>query len=350
MVLKNEYKPLLYLSIAIIVATIIVGLAIKYLLPFIFGAIIAFLIEPLVRLGEKLKIKRSYSSLIVLLGIFTLIIYLSILSISRITVELGKLVIILPNYYNLIYELWNKLSFILYYISKYVPKETLDYLNNNWDQIITYISSYISNFYSFLVNKLILIPGLILFLIFTFLSSYFFSKDKYKILNTLKNVLPNSLHKKLENIQIELFLSFIGLIKAQIILVVISTAITIIGFYILKIDYALTLGLICGLLDILPLFGPSLIFIPWMLYLIIIGNVNFAVYLLIIYLIVIGTRQILQAKVIGSNLGLDPTIALIAIYLGIKVFGFLGLFLGPLIAVIIRAAVHSGLIPPLVKK
>lgn len=350
MVIKNEYKPLLYLGISIIIATIIVTLTIRYLLPFVFGVIIAFLIEPLVKFAERLNIKRTYSSLIILLGIFTLIIYIIILSISRITVELGKLVTILPNYYNLIYELWNKLNFALYNISKYIPKETLDYLNNNWDQVISYVSTYISNFYSFLLNKLVLIPGVIVFLIFTFLASYFFSKDKHKILDTLKRILPASLHKKLENIQIELFLSFIGLIKAQIILVIISTAITIVGFYILKVDYALTLGLICGLLDILPLFGPSLIFIPWILYLIITGSVSFAVYILIIYLVVIGTRQILQAKVIGSNLGLDPTLALIAIYLGIKIFGFLGLFLGPLIAVIIRAAVHSGLVPPLSKK
>ncbi|KYO65778.1 sporulation integral membrane protein YtvI [Thermovenabulum gondwanense] len=350
MVLKNEYKPLLYLGISIIIATIIVTLTIRYLLPFVFGVIIAFLIEPLVKFAERLNIKRTYSSLIILLGIFTLIIYIIILSISRITVELGKLVTILPNYYNLIYELWNKFNLALYNISKYIPKETLDYLNNNWDQVISYVSTYISNFYSFLLNKLVLIPGVIVFLIFTFLASYFFSKDKQKILDTFKRILPTSLHKKLENIQIELFLSFIGLIKAQIILVIISTAITIAGFYILKVDYALTLGLICGLLDILPLFGPSLIFIPWILYLILTGSVSFAVYILTIYLVVIGTRQILQAKVIGSNLGLDPTLALIAIYLGIKIFGFLGLFLGPLIAVIIRAAVHSGLIPPLSKK
>ncbi|WP_281273749.1 AI-2E family transporter [Biomaibacter acetigenes] len=163
----------------------------------------------------------------------------------------------------------------------------------------------------------------------------------------LMNILPDTLQEKIKKVQIELFLSFINMIKAQVILVTISTTITILGFYILKVDYALTLGLICGLLDILPLFGPSLVFIPWIIFSVIMGNISFAMGLLILYVIIIGSRQIFQAKIIGQNLGIDPLLTLVSIYLGIEIFGFMGLFIGPLVVVIMRALIHSGIIPPL---
>ena len=150
-------------------------------------------------------------------------------------------------------------------------------------------------------------------LIFIFLFSYFISKDKNKIIETVKNIFPEQLQEQVKSIQLELIFSFIRLIKAQIILVLVSTIITVTGFYILKIDYALTLGIICGLLDIMPLVGPSLIFIPWIIYLFVVGNTKIALGLLLLYVIMIGSRQVLQAKVVGQNLGIDPLLTLVSI-------------------------------------
>ena len=118
----------------------------------------------------------------------------------------------------------------------------------------------------------------------------------------------------------------------------------------LNVDYALILGLICGILDFLPVFGPSLIFIPWIIICFIIGNIKLALGLFALYLIILGSRQIFQAKLVGKNLGIDPLVALLSIYLGIQFFGFIGLFIGPLVVVVVRALMHTGIIPPLNKK
>ena len=191
--------------------------------------------------------------------------------------------------------------------------------------------------------------NILVLLIFVFLFCYFFTKDKDKIVESIKCLFPDQLQEKVKSIQLELFFSFIRLIKAQLILVFFSTVITVTGFYILKVDYALTLGIICGLLDIMPLVGPSIIFIPWIIYSIIIGNTYFSIGLLILFVIILGSRQLLQAKVIGKNLGIDPLLTLVSIYLGITIFGWKGLFIGPLVIVIVRALTHSGIIPPLRK-
>jgi sporulation integral membrane protein YtvI len=354
MIEKTDYKPLLYLGLAIIIVTMLISVTIEYLFPFVAGILIAVMIEPVVdAMEKKVKLDRGVAVTTILIAIFCLLVYFSTVIATRLTFELGKLIKTLPHYNNYYNMAFDKISSYFFYFSSKIPEEVLNYFKTNLDQVFSTMSGFLSTFYSSLMNKVSMVPNMFLdlfiFLIFTFLFSYFLSKDKEKIIKFLGCVMPLSLQEKVKKVQLELFISFLRLVKAQIILVIITTAITILGFYALKVDYAMTLGLLCGLLDILPLFGPSLIFIPWIIFSAIVGNISFAVGLLVLYVITIGSRQILQAKVIGYNLGIDPLLTLFSIYLGIKVFGFTGLFIGPLTVVIVRALIHSGIIPPLVK-
>lgn len=342
MKLKSDYKPIVFLVLATVFVALGLFITLKYLLPFAAGIIIALIIDPIVNyLESKLKIPRSFVVVVVLIALITLSGYLIIVAVSRLIFEIGKLVNTLPNYTDYLNSLFNSVSTFMFSVYDIIPKEVMDYLFKNWGQIITYLTGFLSRFYA-LAEKLVVIPNLIIFLFFTFLSSFFFAKDKNKILSSIKKILPHNWYKKIEIIQSELIASALGLIKAQIILIFISTIMTIAGFYILKVDYALTLGLICGLLDVLPVLGPSLIFIPWALVALLLGNLKFSLSLIFLHLLVSGMRQILQAKVIGNNLGLDPLLALISIYVGAKLFGFTGLFIGPMVAVIVKALYQAG--------
>lgn len=353
--IKTDYNPLIIFIFAVIVVALLIAIALKYFLPLIIGVFIAILVDPIVNFIEKkLRINRGFVVGVVLTLIFCLSGYIFTLVITRLTFELSKLIHALPNYYYYYNMIFDKINLYFIYFSSRIPDEILDYVKNNFNQILSIMTGYISKIYSFLMEKIAMLPNLFvnlfIFIIFIFLFSFFLSKDKSNILRFIKSILPDSLQEKVKKVQIEVFISFIRMIKAQIILVIISTTITILGFYILKVDYALTLGLICGLLDILPLLGPSIIFIPWIIFSVIMGNINFALGLLLLYVIMIGSRQIFQAKIIGQNLGIDPLLTLISLYLGIEVFGFWGLFIGPLVVVIVRALFHSGILPPLYKK
>ncbi|MCF6096728.1 sporulation integral membrane protein YtvI [Thermovorax subterraneus] len=342
MKLKPDYKPIVFLALATVLVTFALFVTIEYFLPFAIGIIIALIIDPIVNYFElKLKIQRGLAVTIVLLAIISSFGYLIILAISRLIFEVGKLVNTLPNYTDYLNSFFDSISTFVFSIYDIIPDEVVDYLSKNWGQIITYLTGFLSKFYA-LAEKLVVIPNLLIFLLFTFLSSFFFAKDKTKIISSIKNILPHSWYRKIEIIQSELISSAIGLIKAQTILIFISTIITIVGFYILKVDYALTLGIICGLLDILPIIGPSLIFVPWAIAALLLGNLKFSLSLIILHLVVSGMRQILQAKVIGTHLGLNPLVALISIYVGVRLFGFMGLFIGPMVAVIVKAILQSG--------
>ncbi|MDD4568978.1 MAG: sporulation integral membrane protein YtvI [Tepidanaerobacteraceae bacterium] len=354
MKIKANYGPILFLILAIILTSIFIVLALKYLFPLVVGLIIALIIEPIVSfLERKTNFDRGVISAVVLAAIYCILGYISLLIIARFTFEFGKLINSLPTqraYYDMLLD--KTYIFLVNFFAR-IPEDVLLYLKANFNQILSTIMGSMSNYYSFLVNKIGMVPNMFInifiLLIFIFLFSYFFTKDMDKIIESVKNAFPVQLQEKVKSIQVELIFSFIRLIKAQLILVLASTIITVTGFYILRVEYALTLGIICGLLDIMPLIGPSLIFIPWIIFLIVMGNTNFAIGLLVLYVIIIGSRQVLQAKVIGQNLGIDPLLTLVSIYLGIKIFGWRGLFIGPLVIVIVRALTHSGIIPPLKK-
>ena len=351
---KSPYAPIIMLILAVIINAFLIILSFRHLLPLVIAVIFAIIIDtPVSFVEKKTGFSRGVVTIIFLTLLFCGLGYLLFVMAARFVFELARLINLLPmqrEYFNSIFD---KILQSIGKFSSSIPDEVITYLKANVDQILLMITNKISEYYSFLVDKIWLVPNLFIniffVIIFVFLFTYFLTKDKNKIIESIKNLFPEQIQERVRSVQIEIILSFFRLIKAQIILVMISTIITIAGFYILKVDYALILGLICGLLDLVPIFGPSLIFIPWIIFSVIVNKIGFAVSLLILYIVVLGTRQVLQAKIIGQNLNVDPMLTLISIYFGIEFLGWIGLFIGPLVVVVVRALIHSGIIPPINK-
>jgi predicted PurR-regulated permease PerM len=73
------------------------------------------------------------------------------------------------------------------------------------------------------------------------------------------------------------------------------------------------------------------------------GNIDQAVYLTILYFIIFAFRNFTEPKIMGDSVGLHPLIMLLAIYGGVVLFGVWGIFIGPVIAIVVRATTASGL-------
>lgn len=164
------------------------------------------------------------------------------------------------------------------------------------------------------------------------MATYFIISDKYDILNFVKQVLGGDIYTKFKN-KIE---QFKKVLHIEIRLVLISTIMTTLGFYILGIPRAFTLGIICGALDILPYVGTIIVFIPLLLYNILIKRYFVVIGLLALYVFVEIVRQILETKFISNKLAIHPLAVLVAVYIGIKVFGLVGIITGPLYVIITK--------------
>jgi predicted PurR-regulated permease PerM len=116
------------------------------------------------------------------------------------------------------------------------------------------------------------------------------------------------------------------------------------GLLIMGNQYAFTVGILAGLFDLVPIIGPSLIFLPWALIALFTGGVSATVKILLVYLAATVVRQILEPKILAQNIGIHPLPALISMYVGLTLFGAYGLILGPTAIVIYEAVNRAGLL------
>ncbi len=131
-----------------------------------------------------------------------------------------------------------------------------------------------------------------------------------------------------------------GFIKAQCIFFAIDLVILTTCFIIFNIRLSFLVALAISLLDLLPLIGGGLVFIPWILVCLIIGNSALALKLAILYIGLLILRQILDPLITGKQIGIKPLCALGASLLGAWLLGPTGLILGPLVAAAIKVFIN----------
>lgn len=167
--------------------------------------------------------------------------------------------------------------------------------------------------------------------------TFFVLIDKKKILDLVSRIFPNEIMLKFwaqkEN--------FIQMVVIEGILVLISTLEIIIGFIILKIPNSFTLAVLCGILDILPYVGTIIVFIPIIIYNIVMKNFLCAFGLICLYILVQVIREILEAKFLGDKLNIHPLVILLSIYIGVKVFGILGILVGPMYSIVAKEIIYN---------
>ena len=300
---------IIYLFMSVVAPALIAVLARlpEVFLPFIIAVLLAVLIEPLVVFFEvKLKFNRALATSASLLLVVGAFIYLVSLVVSVVISEITRLFPLLANYS---------------------------------DQVAAQIIDAVSNFQWFYVQ-----PGLLVFMIITTVATYFIINDRSVIRTFILSSLPGSFRSQTNNVVTQLFQALTGFAKAYSILITITAIITMVSLKLLGIKYILTIGLLVGLLDIMPVLGPGVVFLPWALYNILVGQTGLGVSLLVIYLVISGVRQVLEPKIVGDNIGLHPLATLISLYVGLQLAGTTGLILGPVLLVILIASHRAGML------
>ena len=99
-----------------------------------------------------------------------------------------------------------------------------------------------------------------------------------------------------------------------------------VGLSIIRIENAVLIAFVISIFDILPVLGTGGIMIPWTIIAALQGNYSLALGLLIVYIIITIIRNILEPKIVGSQVGLHPLVTLMSLFVGAQLFGVLGLF------------------------
>jgi sporulation integral membrane protein YtvI len=319
----------------------------KVTYPFIIGFLIAFMMNPLVNFFQtRAKMPRSLAvliSLVLIMLVFAGLITLLVVEIASGAEYLAKVVpehlVTLIDYIEHLFAaqlipLYNQLTGMFQSLESGQQDTIMDNIQNVGATIGTTTGNFIKDFFEKIPNILSWFPNAATVLIFSLLGTFFISKDWYRLSAMGTRFLPNRARTSSKTVFDDLKKALFGFVRAQATLVSITTVIILIGLLILRIDYAITIALVTGIVDIIPYLGTGAVFVPWIIYEAIAGEMSTAIGLGVLYVVVLVQRQIMEPKILSSSIGLDPLATLIALFVGFKTIGFLGLIVGPVILVI----------------
>lgn len=307
--------------------------------PFVIGYAISIFLEPVVRaLMDKFNFKRSVSAVISIIimifviggSIFLIISNIVDQGVSLYKYHQGEIVYMIDIVMQKTSDIISKLFF-------YVPTNNIEMVASFFENIVNGLTSVASDgIKRFSVSFIKFVPKLFVYITIGFLSSFFFIKDRYLIKNIYRNCVPNKIKKNVTSIKEGLSYALFGYIKSQCIIMCVTATICLTGLLILKNPYALFLSVAIAVVDILPLFGSGFVLWPLSFISFLEGDIKTGIGSLVIYATVQVTRQLIEPKILGSQIGLHPLITLMSVYSGVIIFGVFGIVLGPMSAIIIK--------------
>ena len=318
----------------------------KYALPVLFPFLVAFSISIILRhpvdfISKHLKINRKFVGVLLLLLLYGSISFVFIFFGTKLFRYIGELFQKLPEIYTTNIE--PALNIIIYKIQDIIPElnVVLD-LENISKYIMNIINSISLSAVNLIASIATKIPSFLVKFIFAIIASFLCTLDYYKVTGFIMRQFPERVQEIIINVKQNIFGTIVKFLKAYSILMFVTFIQLSIGLTIFNIPNAITLAVIFSMLDVLPAIGVGGLFIPWSIIEFIKGNYDLAIGLLVIYGIISIVRSILEPKVIGKQIGLNPLITLTSMFLGAEILGFFGIFIFPIIATIIKYLNDSG--------
>jgi len=218
--------------------------------------------------------------------------------------------------------------------------ESLRALLSNLTQ---YAESFANTLSSAFLNFARGIPGTFVFFVVFFVAVYLFSFGLPAIRSGILSLFEDEMQGQIQQVLHSLKMSIFGFLQAQMILSAFTYVVTLTGLLILDIRYPLAIALLVMLVDILPILGVGSVLIPWAAYLFIVGDNYTGFGLLLLFIVITVARRVIEPKIIGDSVGIGALSALVSMYVGFKLVGVIGVFIGPLVVIIYSAVRKAGL-------
>lgn len=349
------FLRLLLIITASIALYFIIKYTIIYLYPFLIAIIISYLMQkPILFLEKHAYLPRTFAWLIVLVfGIASILVFIVFLTaeLMRGSVYLAKH---LPKYFqffsdfienlieNTLLPLYHKFISLFHSLSSDHQTLILDEVGKFAENFTTIGTTFLQQLLLQIPTFLAGLPNSLTIILFTILATIFISKDWNLMVKACKKVMPRAASGSIQRVVHQFKKTFVGYVKAQFILVFITACIITIGLFILRIEHAITIAIFTSVVDFLPFIGTGIVFIPWILYLFFTGNYSLTIFISILYMIIIVQRQLSEPKIVSDSIGLPPLATLFCLFIAWQFWGLLGLFIAPLMLVILTTFIRAG--------
>ena len=335
-----------YVAILLILLVVLLKCALPVLMPFILGFLVAMILKPVIRfVHKKTKMNKNVISIISFLVFYGTIGVLLALLGTKIVISLRDLFVQLPDIYVNSIEpdlviLFDWLEGILPQVSSFWESSAQSITQS----LMSFVTSLSSGAVNFIAGFATQVPFFIVKVLLVLISSFFFTVDYDKVTSFVLRQFSPAKQKVILGIMHNSIGTFARFIKAYAILMSLTFIELAIGLSILRVEHAILLSALIAVIDVLPVLGTGTVLIPWTVISLITGDIAFAIGMLVLYVIIWCVRQLLEPKVVGEQIGLHPIVTLMCMFVGVTFFGFLGLFMLPLIATIITKLNDDGTI------
>lgn len=369
--IKIDLKLIIKIFIAIVILYLVTIIFEKYtilgytLWSLIIGIIFAYVIDPIVNFLERKGIKRPFGVIIVYITTLIVFAILLVTVIPKTITEITNLLASLPPmidsmsrgltkfFYklaedyniNLPPSFLNMLSGTTDGVSKSAKLVTnsQDPLTNMFNSFSNAITNILDNVQKSALDSLrsvvVKLYGLVtstLKIVLVLIFSFYFSIGKEKYLKSFKKSIPNKYRDDVNYLAVRINTSLQQFIRGRLLLALFVGFLTMIYLLILRVDFAIVIGMITCIADIIPYIGPFLGFVPAVLFAFMDAPLK-ALWVSILFIIIQwAENNILAPKLIGDSTGLNPLAVLISIIIGGGIFGIWGMVVSvPLVSIIL---------------
>ena len=340
-----------YARVLVIAAYVLLGLGLGYvllryalepLLPFLVAWGIAMAVRPAVRrICRRSRLPYKLVSFCAVLFVFLLILGLLAVLCGRILGEMRELsddlmadaATAVGELFDWLQQLTEKLPFL----DRVEDPQTAEQLRRT---MVSFMENTVSRFSAgiptAIMGFLSALPGILIFAVVMIVATFYLGNDVSAVNAFIARQLPEASRHYLFEAKTKLADAGIQYVKAYLLLLVITFLQLLIGFFFLKIPYALTLAALIALVDILPILGVGTVLLPWAAVLLLRGELHTGIGLLLLFAVTWIVRQVIEPKIVGDSIGLPPLVTLIVMYAGYRMMGFAGLFVFPLGAILLK--------------
>ncbi|MBE6555953.1 MAG: sporulation integral membrane protein YtvI [Ruminococcaceae bacterium] len=323
--------------------------AVGLFLPFMLAFLLAALTHPMAkRFSARTGLPQKAVAAVFTLSVLALLFVLIYFFCSRLLSELQNLVAYLvEDSTNPDGEFSRLVAFVHKYVNRILPESLR---NMAWlesfvgepeqfffEQVRGWLLRLSERVPALVFSLLRAFPDILLFFLVSIIASFYISVEYETVSASLVGLLPSEKRKKLPMIKQRVTGALRRYLRAYFLLFLITLGELLLGFLLLRQKYALLLSLLIALLDILPVLGVGTVLLPWSLFLLFTGSAAKGTGLLVLYGVITVVRQIAEPHLVGKSLGMHPVLVLIAFYVGLRLFGIAGIFIGPALMLTLKA-------------
>ena len=323
--------------------------ALPALMPLLLSCLLGVITRPFVlRFSERTKCPRHVSAVLITLAALVLIGLLIFLLCNRVFSEVQNLLAFLARdsanpdgevarLIAFFRNFWTRLPFFSHLENidflKDIIGDPQSYLLGQLQQALSGFANSLAGGVASLLRRL---PGVIFFLLITLIACFYVAVDYEKVGAGVQELLPKKIQERLPEWKARAGDVAKRYLKAYFLLFLLTLLELTVGFLLLGIRYPFLLAVLSAVLDILPVLGVGTVLLPYALFSLAIGNIYRGVGLLVLYAVITVVRQVAEPHLVGKSLGLHPLLLLVSFYAGLKLFGAIGVFVGPVVVLFLK--------------